>query len=184
MRWDAVHDSRKYFRCLLHAQSEPGTPQGPVPRARLVEEELTDAALGLMLTLFDASTTVAAVDKDSLELARMVSRATASTIVEPTDADFVIAYDLVEAVKAARVGTELEPESSATIIGICRDNIVSRAVLEGPGIDGSTTAILPISLAWLAGRLNTVDRRGVDVFLVSGLGVTALPRSTVIAPVT
>lgn len=102
--------------------------------------------------------------------------------VDAPQGPLMMADDAAGQLEEADRGTELEPERGATLVRLVGAGAPRlRAVLEGPGVDGSIRVWLPLTASELAAR----DRAcaayplGVDlVFLEADGGIAALPRTT------
>ena len=182
--WDAVHDGRAAFRACLRAMCQPGQPVGGLPRAGLAEEPLLDAATAVLLALLDAGVGLAVWGGEraravGADLARLTGAAPAPVC----DADFVlIGGGEGGAAGEARRGSALRPETGATLV-YAGDWPPVGTVLQGPGIEHPTVAQLalpPGELSLLAAAASAPPA-GLDAFLVSPAGLTALPRSVVAA---
>ncbi|MGY1838224.1 MULTISPECIES: phosphonate C-P lyase system protein PhnH [unclassified Modestobacter] len=179
MRWDDVHDSRAVFLHLLAAQCSPGRAVGPLDGPGVLAEPALDGAAALLMALTDAGTTVAAADRDAATVVAAAASHTGAPTAETAAADFVVVIDDVPAaVSVARRGTAAQPETSATVVVVDRGRDTAVATLSGPGIADRVSADLPAGLARLRSGARTGDRRGVDVFVVRGDRVLALPRTT------
>ncbi|WP_275096167.1 phosphonate C-P lyase system protein PhnH [Sedimenticola hydrogenitrophicus] len=161
------------FRRLLEAFSYPG---------RVASVARTDAApvLSLLLaTLVDAE--IALADPQGLigadDWRRLGARRAA-----PEKAHFIVARgDLAPAFEPS-LGTLESPERGATVVLQVESLGVGAPLsLSGPGIDGAATlAVGGLDPTWLARRAawNSAFPLGVDVILVDGTRLAALPRTT------
>lgn len=173
------------FRRLLEAMARPGTLAllDPVP----APAPLAPAAGALALTLCDADTPVwldaalgAPAVSDWLRF-----HAGCRIVAEPSEAAFAFAAG-PDGVPLGRFdpGSDAFPDRSATLVlqlaGL-GDGAALR--LAGPGIEHTTTLEargLPEGfVAWRAAN-RALYPRGVDVVLVAGNMLAALPRSTVV----
>jgi alpha-D-ribose 1-methylphosphonate 5-triphosphate synthase subunit PhnH len=107
-------------------------------------------------------------------------------VTDPSRAAFVVAANAAERPRldALDLGSDLYPERAATLIlqvdglGVGRE-----IVLAGPGIDGTARlAVDGLDEAFWAERnaLEILSPRGLDVILVDGEAVAAIPRSTAV----
>lgn len=179
MTWDAVHDSRAVFLHLLAAQCAPGQAVGPLRRPALLADPALDGAAALLMALSDVGTSVAAADEEASSVVAAVAPHTGAPTAELSDADFVVVVDdVARAVVVARRGTATQPETSATVVVVDRGDDLSAVTLSGPGVRDRVPADLPACLVRLRSGPRSGDRRGVDVFIVRGDRVLALPRTT------
>ena len=181
--WDAVHDGREAFRACLRAMCEPGRPVPAPPRAGLASDPLRDAAAAVLLGLLDVGVGLCVVgDAAARELGDELLRRTGAAPAPLCDADFVLVAGAAAgaggAAAEARRGSALRPEAGATVVYAGGWAPVV-AVLEGPGLE----APAPVSLALPPGELELLAAAaaqppaGVDAFVLSAAGLTALPRS-------
>lgn len=186
MAFDPVHDGRPTFLACLRAQCSPGTPQGPIPPAHLSEARELASAAAILLALLDPGLGLASVGSDDLhDVAARVCSITGAHDAVVADADFVLvaAEKQTGVARQARRGTALMPELGATVI-YCSASVPRIVVrLTGPGIDGSKSASLGIAADELDARAaaNASPPAGIDVLVVDGDSVLALPRSTAVA---
>lgn len=165
--WDEL-TQQATFRQLLHAFSYPGTI---VPVA--------SPLVHVLAALVDGA--VALADPHGLLDARMQILLEA-TLVEPAEAHFIVANGSRTPGFVPRLGTLAAPEQGATII-LRVQRLGSGEPLEfrGPGIAGtSTLQVEGLSSIWLRSRdqWNAGFPRGVDLILIDGEQVAALPRTT------
>lgn len=157
------------FAALLEALSRPGTVHDiPEPGLR-----------PLVLTLIDRECLVTA---DMSELRELI-RASGATLVADELADHAILDLSTEAgaLRLARVptGDLLYPETGATVLAEARIGSGQRLRLTGPGVDGTAE----VAIGGLhPGVWTTRDRVcqypfGIELVLVDGLRIVALPRS-------
>jgi alpha-D-ribose 1-methylphosphonate 5-triphosphate synthase subunit PhnH len=182
---DPVADSQAIFRAVLEAMARPGRIVD-VPHPPAAPPPLDPATAGVCLTLVDFETPLwldSAVGTPEVveylrfhcgaRIAKAPERATFALVVAPRPALDLHGFEQ---------GTDEEPERSATVIvqvaGLSRDG---GCCLTGPGIageawlraDGLTPAF------WASVRDNHAGfPRGVDLVLVAGTRLAALPRST------
>jgi alpha-D-ribose 1-methylphosphonate 5-triphosphate synthase subunit PhnH len=185
--WDPVPGGREAFLACLWAQCAPGRVHGPLPAAGVSRDPDLDAAAAVLLALLDPGLTLAhAGDPNAGSVAGEVRSITGAGDAPVTEADFVLvvggADQLVEPVAAsARRGTAADPEHGATIV-YCVPQRRTRALVAGPGIDGTAWADIPLDRRELAALTvaNSAPPAGVDAFLVVAGSVLALPRSTAV----
>lgn len=174
------------FRRLLDAMARPGTratiDDVPAPAP------LMPAAGAVALTLCDADTPVWLDPGLCAEavVAWLRFHSGCRIVAAPADAAFAFAADPAGVpFNALSAGSDEFPDRSATVIlQVERIGTGQRLHLEGPGIE--TTATLDIAglpagfVAWRRAN-RALYPRGVDVVVVSGHTLVALPRSTAVA---
>lgn len=173
------------FRRLLDAMARPGmvvsleAPPAPLP--------LAPAAGAIALTLCDADTAVWL--DPALRTAEVIAWLRFHTgcrfVGAAEDAAFAFAADVV-AVPFDRlsIGSDEFPDRSATaVLQVVRLGAGTPLRLAGPGIETTTTlhveGLPPGFIEWRR-RNHTAYPRGVDVVLVAGAAIAALPRSTAV----
>jgi alpha-D-ribose 1-methylphosphonate 5-triphosphate synthase subunit PhnH len=158
-----------------------------VPAAGVARDPDLDAAAAVLLALLDPGLTLAhAGDPRAGAVAREVRSITRAGEAPVAEADFVLvvggADELAAPVAAsARRGTAADPEHGATIV-YCVPRQRTRALVAGPGIDGTAWADIPLDRRELAAlsTANSAPPAGVDAFLVVAGSILALPRSTAV----
>ncbi len=196
---DPAHGAQQTFRVLLDAMASPGRvftlPAGAL--AGLAPDDATlrpPTGIGLaatLLTLLDADTAVhLAGDLGGDETrawlrfhtgTRATSAAVAMAAAQARDVDADLLAQLA-------LGTDDAPQDGATLIvevdGLCDDPAQARLVLRGAGIE-SQQALRADGLddAFWQWRIDLQRElpRGVDLVLVHGTRIAAIPRSTRIA---
>jgi alpha-D-ribose 1-methylphosphonate 5-triphosphate synthase subunit PhnH len=195
---DPVHGAQQTFRALLGAMAEPGRVlalpdaaiAGLAPADADLRPPLDTALAATLLTLLDADTPVhlaGTLDTEDTRAwlrfhtgTRALPRATAMTAARARDVDDALwtALDL---------GTEDAPESSATLfveVDGLSDQPMERAIalkLRGAGIETSrdlAVAGLPAAFWTWRTALRAQLPRGIDIVLVCGRRLAAIPRST------
>jgi alpha-D-ribose 1-methylphosphonate 5-triphosphate synthase subunit PhnH len=180
--FDQVHDAREVFLACLWAQCAPGTPSAPIAVPRLATGEV-DTAAAVLVSLLDPGLGLAAVGSDEVaDVARRVREITSAHAATVAAADFVLVAGgaTSTAVGDARRGSALEPERGATLV-VCADpGVHTEVVLRGPGLAAATPLVLPLAPDVIDARAaaNVSPPAGVDLFVVRGRSVIALPRST------
>ncbi|MHA6630162.1 phosphonate C-P lyase system protein PhnH [Pseudonocardia sichuanensis] len=180
MSWDAVHDSRRVFLCCLRAQCAPGSAVGPLPLPGLMADPRLDAAAAVLLTLLDPTTPVAACDREAGDVVSAVGAATGSPVTGVPGAEFVLVVgDPADAISRAARGDRDRPENGATVV-VVTDGAPERLALAGPGIPGRRSSVLALGAEARRERerANAALPCGVDLLLVGGAGVLAIPRTT------
>lgn len=157
------------YRQLMQAFANPGQ----------LETLSDEAALLTLATLLDGATSLADVHGliSTLDWARLE---TVSAIAET--AHFVLADGAQAPTFTPGIGTLESPEEGATLLlSVASLNSGSSYTLSGPGVDGSrNVAVRGLNPAWLASResWNAAFPMGVDIVLLAGKQVMALPRTT------
>jgi alpha-D-ribose 1-methylphosphonate 5-triphosphate synthase subunit PhnH len=181
---DPVLDSQRTFRLMLQAMSQPGTIV-TLPALPEAPGGLHGATAAACLTLVDHETPIWLAGGEAAEPGDWIRFHTGAKLVSrPLDARFAVVAGGEKGVALAEfdAGEERYPDRSATLIVECTMLELGELVtIAGPGIDGERT-IAPAGLR--AGFWNEVLESharyplGVDIFLVSGQHLMALPRST------
>lgn len=181
---DLVLDSQRTFRAVLDAVAHPGrlVTAGPTLTP---PPPLAAAAAATALTLFDFETRVWVDATIGDEAREWLAFHTGAPLVEaPANADFALVADIgrLPALEAFDRGTDERPERSATLVlqVLALEPGAGRR-LTGPGIAEDTwldVRGMPETF-WPALRENgALFPRGVDVLLVAGTRLVALPRTT------
>ncbi|MCL4527717.1 MAG: phosphonate C-P lyase system protein PhnH [Gammaproteobacteria bacterium] len=171
-------DCQRTFRVLLEAMSCPGQCMTLPDSAE--ESPFRPACTAILRTLLDADTPVALAYPDAAAeyWLRMRCRA---PVVTPKDAVFAVAADWSWEDHIFPIGTEEEPESSATlIIEIPTLQGGPNLILRGPGIHGMRAIAPKIGAGFLpfSQHNHSLYPRGVDLILCSGRDFFCLPRTT------
>ena len=195
---DPVHGTQQVFRVLLGAMSEPGrlhvlnedATAGLVPADAELRPPLGTALAATLLTLLDADTPVhlaGTLGNDDARAwlrfhtgARDVPAAAGMTAALARDVDAPLWH-------ALDPGTDESPQAGATLVvevEALSEQALAGAValkLRGAGIQSSRDlAVAGLSAAFWQWRiaLQAELPRGVDLVLVCGRQVAAIPRST------
>jgi alpha-D-ribose 1-methylphosphonate 5-triphosphate synthase subunit PhnH len=176
---DPVADAQASFRAVLDAMAHPG-------RVRQVGEELQPpaplaaATAALLLTLVDADTPLFLAP--ACEAARdwVVFHTGAPITDDPAGAAFAVLTETPQ-LQPFSVGSNEAPEGSATlIVQVAGFAGGQRWHLSGPGLQHAATldvAGLHPDFPALWAANHALYPRGVDLLLVCGASVVALPRS-------
>lgn len=180
---DAAHDAQAVFRAVLEAVSRPGRLQtldasdglqAPVPLSR--------GLTALLLTLLDAESSLHLEGPLASDAAWMYARFhTGVQVAAREAADFVAVRAAEASLEGLCLGTDEAPQHGATLIVETPTLAGQSLVLRGPGIE-HTQRIGPCGLSaefWQQ-RIaqETLFPRGVDLLIVCGSQLIALPRST------
>jgi alpha-D-ribose 1-methylphosphonate 5-triphosphate synthase subunit PhnH len=182
---DPTRESQAVFRRVMDAVARPGTVQD-LALAPDAPAGLDRAAGAVALTLFDFETTVwldPALRGGEVE-AWVRFHCGCPLVENPAEAAFAVVADLasVPALAAFNQGDAKYPDQSTTIIlQLPSLDSGQTVVLTGPGVKSETEiALKGLSAAfWDQVQTNHAQFQfGVDLLLVSGDRLTALPRST------
>lgn len=185
---DPVHDSQAVFRVLLDTLARPGTVGWvkPILDASGPLAHMPCAAVAALLTLADYSTPIW-LQREDLALADTLRFHTGAPVVaQAGDAAFAYIHDpeQIPAPDVFALGDPEHPEHSATLLIRVDALDGGRALtLKGPGIETHTT-ITPLGLPdafWDArAALANAFPCGIDCYLVCGLAVIGIPRTTLV----
>lgn len=183
---DKVMSAQSTFRTVMNAMARPGTVQrieacldAPVP--------MLPGTAAIALTLFDHDTTVwlDASFAAALAVAKWLKFHTSAPLVaSPSYCNFALVADpkALPSFEQFCLGTDEYPDRSTTLILQVEQLSVGELFeLSGPGIDGSNVlraAGLPDDLVERLALNRELFPRGVDLLLVAGDRVVALPRTT------
>jgi alpha-D-ribose 1-methylphosphonate 5-triphosphate synthase subunit PhnH len=166
---------QRIFRKIMTAFAYPGSVVSLVFETRDGQE-----AVGLVLAaLLDGETTLADVQwlLSELNWERLEVKKT-----DPDQARFLLAKGSAAPAFTPSLGTLEEPEGGATIIlNVDKLGEGLELDLDGPGIEPPKTLLVKgLNSAWLQAREDWVSSfpLGVDILLVDGNSVAALPRTT------
>ncbi len=163
---------------LLEAMSRPGQRRTLPDSAE--ESPFQPACTAILDTLLDADTPIALAYPDAAAEQWLKARCHAP-VVPPEEAVFTVATDWSWEEHVFPIGTEEEPENSATlIIEIPALQGGRSLIVRGPGIQ-CTQAIAPVIGAGFLPFLqhnHSLYPRGIDLILCSGRDFLCLPRTT------
>lgn len=182
---DRSHAAQQVFRATMWAMARPGCiDQLPVSGA--VPAPLAAGAAALLLALADYETPVWLDDTlaNTAEVGELIRFHTGAPItVDPSESMIAVVAEpaRMPPLAAFQQGTLEYPDRSTTVI-LQMDQLGTDGFwLEGPGIDGRRRlAAAPLPGDFLAqwAENGAAYPCGVDVLLVAGERVAALPRST------
>jgi alpha-D-ribose 1-methylphosphonate 5-triphosphate synthase subunit PhnH len=182
---DPVADSQAIFRAVLEAMARPGR-LCELPRTIDAPGPLHPATAAVCLTLTDFETPLwldpAARTGEVVEYLRF--HCGAPIVEAPADASFAVVLGDASApgLEAFAWGTDEEPERSATVIVQVDALAAGRGHrLTGPGIAHEARLCakgLPPAFWACVQHNHAAFPRGVDIILVSGSMLAALPRTT------
>jgi alpha-D-ribose 1-methylphosphonate 5-triphosphate synthase subunit PhnH len=201
---DAVHGAQHSFRVVLGAMARPGRvlalPAAAIdglqpPPSRLTGRPMSNGAAALLLTLLDAETNVHLAGSLASDAALAYLRFHTGTGLAAEDerADFTLARAAdVDSALWSRLdlGDDEVPQRGATLlveVDALSGDTGTALRLRGPGIDGEQAlTVQGLSHAfWLwRERLQAHLPRGIELLLVDGVRIAAIPRSTRITRIT
>ncbi|MCA6107193.1 phosphonate C-P lyase system protein PhnH [Bradyrhizobium cenepequi] len=182
---DKVLSAQSTFRSVMDALARPGTVQRIAASAGAPEGMMHGTA-AIALMLFDHDTPIwldGAISTS--DAAKWLKFHTGAPIIDhPAMAGFALIGDPknLPALDRFALGSSEYPDRSTTLI--LQVDSLSRGTayeLHGPGIDGSTLLTASIEPHDLFDRLAvnaTLFPRGIDVVLVDGSSIVAIPRTT------
>jgi len=176
---DPVADAQAAFRAVLDAMAHPGRlhrlgdkVQPPPP--------LAAATAALLLTLVDAETPLWLAPAFAPARDWIVFHTGATLTDDADQAAFAVAADLPDFAKLS-AGSDEAPENSATlIVQVAAIGSGANFRLSGPGLRAPTdlaVAGLPENFIARWARNHALYPRGIDLLLVAGTELVALPRS-------
>lgn len=186
---DKVLSAQSTFRSVMDAMARPGSVHRIEPLAD-IPKPLMSGAAAMALTLFDHDTTIW-LDGDMTE-----SRAVAKWIRFHTSAPVVLDSGIsnfalvseplaLPALDCFAFGSNDYPDRSTTVIMQVRSLTEGPALtLSGPGIDGEATLRATLQTLDLPDLLSinaSLFPRGIDLVLVAGSSIVAIPRTTRLA---
>ncbi|MGJ4994542.1 phosphonate C-P lyase system protein PhnH [Bradyrhizobium sp. HKCCYLR20261] len=182
---DKVLAAQSTFRTVMEAMARPGSVrhiEAPVGRPAC----LMHGTAAIALTLFDHDTPIwlDAPLAAAAEVGAWLKFHTGAPITgKPSQASFalVAAPDTLPDFSSFALGSAEYPDRSTTLILQVASLSAGRTFqLRGPGIDGTATFAASIAPADLFERLSINERlfpRGIDVVLVDGSSIVAIPRT-------
>jgi alpha-D-ribose 1-methylphosphonate 5-triphosphate synthase subunit PhnH len=183
---DKVLSAQSTFRSVMSAMARPGSVQ------RIAVTAGTPAAMmcgtaAIALTLFDHDTPIwldSAMSETSDVSKWLKFHTSAPVVADSTIASFALIGDprSLTALDRFAFGSNEYPDRSTTLI-LQVESLTQGAAFElrGPGIDGSATLRASIEPRDLFERLAVnvaLFPRGIDVVLVHGDAIVAIPRTT------
>ncbi|CAN5135731.1 phosphonate C-P lyase system protein PhnH [soil metagenome] len=184
-----VASSQSVFRCVMNALARPGSVQS-VTDTVTAPRPLMSAAAAVALTLFDHDTPIWIDRHFAAEsgIASWLRFQTGAPITpEAARAAFALIYSgaALPDFETFALGTPEYPDRSTTLV-VQVDSLTEGEglVLSGPGIRGASSlnAVgLPSDFIERMQANSALFPRGVDLLLVCGNALVALPRSTHVA---
>jgi alpha-D-ribose 1-methylphosphonate 5-triphosphate synthase subunit PhnH len=183
---DKVLSAQSTFRSVMDAMARPGTVQQVIAGVGTPGPLMLGAA-AIALTLFDHDTPIwlDARMSDSAEVAKWLKFHSGAPVLEdPSICTFALIGNGSALPDLSRFsfGANEYPDRSTTLI-LQVDSLKHGNAFElrGPGIDGTATLramIEPVDLFERLAVNETLFPRGIDVVLVSGEAIVAIPRTT------
>ncbi len=182
---DPVLSSQSVFRGVMNALARPGLIQ-TIAEAAHAPSRLIPAAAAVALTLFDHDTPVwiddhFAADAEIASWLRFQSDA--PLVTDPTRAAFALVHSsaTLPDFQDFALGTPEYPDRSTTLV-VQVDTLIGgqELILGGPGIRGTSVLRAGKLPSDFAGRMQAnraLFPRGIDLLLVCGTELVALPRS-------
>jgi alpha-D-ribose 1-methylphosphonate 5-triphosphate synthase subunit PhnH len=183
---DKVLSAQSTFRYVMDAMARPGSVQRIAAIAG-TPRPLMPGTAAIALTLFDHDTPLWLDPAMSAtpDAAKWLKFHTSAPVVsDPSVSAFALVADAASlpALDRFSFGTPEYPDRSTTLI-LQVDSLTEGPALElrGPGIDGAATlraAIKPLDLFERLSINAALFPRGIDVVLVAGDAIAAIPRTT------
>lgn len=183
---DATHGAQAVFRAVLEALSRPGRLQtldasdglqAPAPLSR--------GLCALLLTLLDAETSLHLEGPLASDAAWMYTRFhTGVQAAAREAADFVAVRAADASLDGLRLGTDDAPQHGATLIVDTTTLAGASLALSGPGIEHTQRiGLCGLSAGFWQQRIDMEKQfpRGIDLLIVCGSQLIAVPRSTQVA---
>ena len=183
---DKVLSAQSTFRSVMDAMARPGTVQQVVASAGTPGPMMRGTA-AIALTLFDHDTPIwlDARMSETSEVAKWLKfHSGAPVLDDPSVCHFALIGhgSALPDLSRFSFGTNEYPDRSTTLI-LQVDSLKHGSAFElrGPGIDGTAllrAMIEPVDLFERLAINETLFPRGIDVVLVSGEAIVAIPRTT------
>uniref|UniRef100_Q07LY8 Phosphonate metabolism n=1 Tax=Rhodopseudomonas palustris (strain BisA53) TaxID=316055 RepID=Q07LY8_RHOP5 len=183
---DKVTSAQATFRSVMQAMAQPGSVQRLELELREVPAPLMPATAAIALTLFDHDTPLWLDDttRAAPAVAQWLRFHSSAPLVEQGEqASFALiaTSEKMPALDRFAFGSNDYPDRSTTLI-LQLDSLEQGAELElsGPGIRGTATLRAPLPAELLAQReaSQALFPRGIDLILVAGDAIVAIPRTT------
>ena len=183
---DKVLSAQSTFRSVMEAMARPGRVQQVIAGAG-TPGSLMSGAAAIALTLFDHDTPIwlDARMRQYPEVAKWLKFHSGAPVVDDSSiSSFALIDDggALPDLSRFALGSNEYPDRSTTLVIQVESLTHGRDYeLRGPGIDGVTILRATIEPMDLSERLSineTLFPRGIDVVLVSGDAIAAIPRTT------
>ncbi|MCR5884814.1 phosphonate C-P lyase system protein PhnH [Rhizobacter sp. J219] len=180
---DATHDAQAVFRAVLDALARPGRLQTlPASDGLQAPAPLSRGLTALLLTLLDAETSLHLEGPLASDAAWMYARFhTGVQRAAREAADFVAVRAPDASLDGLRQGTDEAPQDGITLIVDTTTLAGQSLVLRGPGIEHTQRiGLCGLPAAFWQARIAQQRHfpRGVDLLIVCGSQLIAIPRST------
>ena len=182
---DKVLSAQSTFRSVMDAMARPGSVQHVLATVG-TPSSLMRGTAAIALTLFDHDTPIWLDPglSETSEVAKWLKfHSGAPVVADPSICHFALIADagLLPDLMSFALGSNEYPDRSTTLI-IQVESLTQgrRYELRGPGIDGTATLCATIAPKDLFERLavnETLFPRGIDVVLVAGEDIVAIPRT-------
>jgi alpha-D-ribose 1-methylphosphonate 5-triphosphate synthase subunit PhnH len=178
-----VFDSQRSFREVLQAMARPAAPR-VLPVLPPSPAPITPAAMAILLTLCDATTSVWLQQPDEEAVRHLRFHAGLKLAEQPSDADFALITDpaSMPALDVFARGDLRYPDRSASlIVQVAGFRAEGSARFTGPGIRAAETLAvdgLPDEFWQQRAALAPQLPLGIDVYFVAAQQVVGLPRTT------
>ena len=182
-----VFDSQRTFRELLQAMARPAVPRS-LPVLPPAPAPITPAAMAILLTLCDATTSVWLQQPDEAAIRHLRFHAGIKLAQQPREADFALITDPLSMppLGAFAHGDLRYPDRSASLIlqvAAFSSSPASRggSRFGGPGIrDSATLAIDGLAHDFWQQRAALAEQLplGIDLYFVAAQQIVCLPRTT------
>jgi alpha-D-ribose 1-methylphosphonate 5-triphosphate synthase subunit PhnH len=186
---DKVTSAQSTFRSVMDAMARPGSVQR-IAAITGTPRPMMAGTAALALTLFDHDTPLwldpaMSATPDAAKWLKF--HTSAPVVTDPSVSAFALVADAASlpALDRFAFGTPEYPDRSTTLI-LQVDSLTEGPALElrGPGIDGAATlraAIEPLDLFERLSINAALFPRGIDLVLVAGDAIAAIPRTTRLA---
>lgn len=179
---ETVHFTQQTFREIMNSFARPGEQHTLSETMQM--NGLYNATAAVLLTLVDGEVSVY-VEDEAVQKEIFAWTNTKRASIEQADFIVLRASSTVEhitaAIEAAKVGTLVDPQKSATIILELRNDEKQSYILTGPGIEHDWHIEAHFNAQWLAARAqkNREFPLGIDILCVAEDDtIFSLPRTT------
>ncbi|MDQ2086751.1 phosphonate C-P lyase system protein PhnH [Herbivorax sp. ANBcel31] len=187
---DMVHDIQASYRKVVESMSRPGVVTNIFNEAKNLDfsVDLYKPTLVLILMLFDTEITFKLYSDDENDSIKIINQLTYANSVHESEADYIIIAErnneinFSKALKKAKLGDSINPQSSATLIVEVKNiDCTKKLELKGPGILNSNFVNVECDDGWVDVRdmKNAEYPTGVDIIFVDKKGnLVCIPRTT------
>jgi alpha-D-ribose 1-methylphosphonate 5-triphosphate synthase subunit PhnH len=178
-----VFDSQRTFRELLQAMARPASPR-PLPVLPPSPAPITPAAMAILLTLCDATTSVWLQQPEEEAISHLRFHAGLRLAERPEDADFALITDpasMPSLERFARGDLRYPDRSASLIVQVDGFRTEGGARFAGPGIrEIETLTVDGLSSDFWRQRAELAAQLplGIDLYFVAAQHVVGLPRTT------